>query len=638
MAGRVRDFTICVALLACVRNEGSGQPKPEPKPQPEAEQQYSEDFELPWQEPVPLLLITDPATLLALERDHGLGLAALLHGGEAVATADYGPGPLQAIAQSLAARVAADKAEDPSHTGVGMRFVHRQFDVNWLSSPDTRFELIGVVNRMDRQVFAPESFGETRLIYRLAYTRTQQGMTVDSRLPMTINVVFWQRGVLTEERPTGDEDARRAVQRRWQADPKLGGVELAAWLREDGHALAPANLDAARLKSVEIDVQTERWPSTIRPDMAGHAEYLLQVFRLEQDTWQASPLENTPDLALLERDGRARAELLDWLRAPEQRVALDQGTLLVPDRFLATAATSVTPRGFARLANRPWSRAFTVADFADYEFEDMQTVRSPAGLLRRLDGLSCQGCHESRSIAGFHLLGAERDPDKTVDALAVFSSPHLQGELERRQTWHMASLDRNPYEFTERRPFAEHERNRGAWGTHCGLGDPSFAEWTCADGLVCTKLSDPELGTCLEPGPALAGGVCEVGEMKARGDYHEDRIRNAEEQPCADGGVCNDNRVGFPEGMCAFACGSSDGGPESACGVIPNLRSFNDCLAARRPFGQCIAETANPAGMRSCSVDAPCRDDYICARSGSDAGVCLPPYFLFQLRVDGHPS
>jgi hypothetical protein len=627
---RIRLLSICAVVLGCVQTEVAGEPVPPPASPHASEREKPDSVPEAVRElvegPVPRLLISEPATLLALEREHGLGLAALLHGGEAVATADYGDGPLQAIAQSLAARVAADRAEDPKHTGVGMRYVHRQFDLGWLASPDTRFELIGVVNRMDRQVFNPENFGETRLIYRLAYTRTQQGVTVDSRLPMTINVVYWQRG---------GED-RQAIQTRWQADSELSGAELAAWLRADGHALAPAQLDPALLKSVEIDVQTERWPSTIRPDMAGHAEYLLQVFRRDASgEWKPSPLENTPDVALLQRDGKARAALLEWLQAPAQRDALEQGTLLVPEQFLATAATSVTPRGFARLANRPWSRVFTSEDFAGYDFEGLTTVRSPAGLLRRLDGLSCQGCHESRSIAGFHLLGGERDPDKGVDALAVFTSPHFEGELERRRAWHTAVSQGQS--VSEARPFAEHERNRGAWGTHCGLGDPSFAAWTCNDGLTCTKLSDPELGTCLESGPALAGGVCEVGAVKASTDHHKDRIRDLEQRACADGGVCNDNRVGFPEGMCAFGC-MGTGGPESACGVIPNLRSFNDCLAARRPFAQCIAETANPAGMRSCSVDAPCRDDYICARSGSDAGVCLPPYFLFQLRVDGHPS
>lgn len=30
------------------------------------------------------------------------------------------------------------------------------------------------------------------------------------------------------------------------------------------------------------------------------------------------------------------------------------------------------------------------------------------------------------------------------------------------------------------------------------------------------------------------------------------------------------------------------------------------------------------------------RDDYICARTPDGNGACIPPYFLFQLRVDGH--
>jgi hypothetical protein len=271
-------------MLACVRTEIADEPKTAPARAHASDPDTTDSVPATVRElvegPVPLLLISDPSTLVALEQEHGLGLAALLHGGEAVATADYGRGPLQAIAQSLSARIAADRAEDPSHTGVGLRFVHRQFDLAWLASPDTRFELIGVVNRMDRQIFAPESLGETRLIYRLAYTRTQQGMTVDSRLPMTINVVYWQRGAAD----------RKAMQARWQADSELRGAELAAWLRADGHALAPAQLDPALLKSVEIDVQTERWPSTIRPDMAGHAEYVLQVFRNEAGKWKATPL------------------------------------------------------------------------------------------------------------------------------------------------------------------------------------------------------------------------------------------------------------------------------------------------------------------------------------------------------------
>jgi hypothetical protein len=83
--------------------------------------------------------------------------------------------------------------------------------------------------------------------------------------------------------------------------------------------------------------------------------------------------------------------------------------------------------------------------------------------------------------------------------------------------------------------------------------------------------------------------------------------------------------------MCTPSCGalSSDGG----CGAIAILDAFNACLAQSRSFETCITEHSSPAGLRRCSRDEPCRDDYICAGSG----VCIPPYFVFQMRVDGHP-
>ena len=629
LSWRVRSRTTSLALLAalgCVRAESSGPDLPPTSSalEPEAASKASDGDEAGPQRsegPPALLSITEPATLVELERE--LGLEALV-----------GEAPLAAILASLDTRLARDRARDPEHTGVGLRYVHRQFDLRWLSADDTRFELIGVVNRMDRQVFAPErGLGETRLIYRLAYSRTQKGLSVDSRLPMTINVVFRQLPAASMPAAEQRLAAMRELAERWRAEPSLQGAALAEWLRAPGHALAPEQLDSALLQAVEIDVQTQRWPATIRPDLAGHAEYVLQVFEPDaQGRWAPAPLENTPDLERLGKDSAAKAELLAWLEDPAQRRALIEGTLVVPERFLARSATSVTPRGFARLANRPWSQLFGAEDFTRIEFDEQ--LASPAALLRRLDGLSCQGCHESRSIAGFHLLGEERDPSKTVDALQRSSSPHLEGELERRAAWFEALLAGE--QPSDARELSDHERGRGRWGTHCGLGDPGFAAWTCAEGLVCTALGDPDLGTCLEPEPAGAGGVCEVGRLEPSRDARRDRVVDVGARACAEGGVCNDNGVGFPDGMCAFAC--SDQRPEGECGVIPNLRSFNDCLARHQPFAACIVETSNPAALRACDVDSPCRDDYICARSGSERGVCLPPYFLFQLRVDGHPG
>ena len=86
--------------------------------------------------------------------------------------------------------------------------------------------------------------------------------------------------------------------------------------------------------------------------------------------------------------------------------------------------------------------------------------------------------------------------------------------------------------------------------------------------------------------------------------------------------------------MCSVTCEALT--PGAACGGIPQLRGFNDCLAKRRPFAECIRGNIRARGLRSCDDKTPCRDDYICARGPNAQGVCMPPYFLFQMRVDGH--
>jgi hypothetical protein len=86
--------------------------------------------------------------------------------------------------------------------------------------------------------------------------------------------------------------------------------------------------------------------------------------------------------------------------------------------------------------------------------------------------------------------------------------------------------------------------------------------------------------------------------------------------------------------MCAASCDALPS--DAACGGIAILTDFNACLARREPFTTCVENHVRPAGLRACSTDSPCRDDYICAKAAA-SGVCLPPYFVFQLRVDGHP-
>jgi hypothetical protein len=280
---------------------------------------------------------------------------------------------------------------------------------------------------------------------------------------------------------------------------------------------------------------------------------------------------------------------------------------------------SVAPRGLARLANRPFAQLFSDG-------------RLGAFRTRHLDELSCMGCHQSRSIAGFHFVGVGPDPHKDVDAIAVAMSPHLHDELGRR-THYLMSLAAGGRP-DERRPFAERGAHAGDYGSHCGLTAP-FAAWTCDAGLRCVAVDEPDVGVCL-PEPSEVGDPCEPGRVSSNADSHRDRVTRTGGRACPADQVCEASSVGFPGGMCAASCGR--GGSAAACGAIALLTPFNNCVARGEPFEACVRANVRPADLRGCDFKHPCRDDYVCARAGKDHGTCIPPYFLFQMRVDGHPA
>jgi hypothetical protein len=387
---------------------------------------------------------------------------------------------------------------------------------------------------------------------------------------------------------------------------------------------------------VVVNLQQVRWPSAVRPDLGGHAEYLMRSFRRAPDgRYAPEPLENTPDVARLGREPKLKAELLAWLSEEENLKAVDVGTPFLPERFLVARAESVTPRGLARLANRPFRQIFSPKDLAALDFSRLSQVRSAEGLLRRLDQLSCPGCHEARSIAGFHLLGEAPADAPHGNALRGGTSPHVLSELARRTALLGALVhDRTP-DYAQ--PFPERSSFDG-YGAHCGLGaDPTFAPWRCAPGLTCQPYDAPAtdgVGQCLPEAPRAAGDPCELGPIQPNASSHRDRVGARTRLDCAGSAVCNTNAVGFPGGMCTESCGGLSA--SSTCAAIAVLEPFNACVARGEPFQACLASHTRPAGLRACGSDNPCRDDYICARTPS-GGSCIPPYFLFQLRVDGHP-
>src|SRR5665213_556996 len=90
--------------------------------------------------------------------------------------------------------IARHKADLPSETiGVGTSYAFQLFDRALLYSPDTRFVLAGIVNRMDRGYVDQAHCGGPRLLYRLPRTalpkadETPADAVTPPRLPMTLN-------------------------------------------------------------------------------------------------------------------------------------------------------------------------------------------------------------------------------------------------------------------------------------------------------------------------------------------------------------------------------------------------------------------------------------------------------------------
>ena len=543
-----------------------------------------------------VVLLTDPAALAVV--DEGAGFV-------------HRVGAWGSIARVLAADVRAAAKADPD-AGVGVRGnPHRLFDARWLERET--FTLVGVASRIDRAPLG--GCGDVRLTYRLGYDA--------SRLPMTVNLVY----------PVGDDGAGcRTVAEGWRPPAGLAPAAQARWLVEHG-ALARLG----DLATVQVNLQLVRWPSAVRPDLGGHAEYLLRAFRKDGDRYVVQPLDNVPDVARIRKDPALREALLAWIRDPDTLARLDEGWIQLPARFLADRAISVAPRGFARRANRPFRQLFTAKDLAGVSFDGLGTVRSAEAALRRLDESGCAGCHQARTIAGFHLLGEDPPDALAANALAVPVSGHVLDEVPRRAAIVRALATGATPDW--RRPFAERGADgAGGWGSRCGLGDPGFATWTCAPGLVCdpydAPADDAAVGVCVPEAPEV-GDLCEPAPLVPHADPHRDRIKKKGHRACAAGQVCNRTAVGFPGGMCTADCDALPDG--AACGAIAILTPFNHCLARGEPFATCLADNVAPAGLRACDASRPCREDYICVRGTEPGtGACIPPYFLFQLRVDGH--
>jgi hypothetical protein len=480
--------------------------------------------------------ITDPLSLRELDRGP-FGLARLLQparsadlpltDSELFALPSMAP-VRRALDAEFDQYIQAHQAELPNESiGVGTSFDFQLFDRALLYSPDTRFVLAGIVNRMDRAYVSPANCGEIRLIYRLTRTDAKAddkaGENVLSpRLPMTLNLVL-------KARKDNAAVTCAEIARRWLAagDWPLTGAELAAKLTsKDGplELIGPDNIER-----IETNLQIAHAPKSAVREF--RTDYLLKVFDYNPSTqtFEEAPLENQIDRDRILSDTKLRRDFKSWLLNPAHFSELDRGTILIPPEFLAKRAVAPTPSGFSSSRLQP---AFGLVQgdvgAADPVFAEsdvvtalkkagerdirLQNIASVAGFERRLNDITCSGCHQTRGIGGFHFPGVDWMAAKPSNSTIVPASPHFFGDQIRRRDILIALRDGKTPDYS--RGFSSRPQRRGSgelagteydngWGAPCYLqrasaeSDRSFAPWTCAKGLACQVVDQPSrMGMC----------------------------------------------------------------------------------------------------------------------------------------------
>jgi hypothetical protein len=344
---------------------------------------------------------------------------------------------------------------------------------------------------------------------------------------MTLNIVLKAKGAIN-----GSVKAITCAEiaRRWLAagESALTGAQFAEkFLSGDG----PLDLvETEDIDRIETNLQIAHAPKSDVRDF--RTDYLLKVFNYnaQSQAFEEAALENQIDRERILSDAKLRREFKAWLLDPAHFAELDRGTILIPKEFLATGAVAPTPVGFAASNLQPAfglvqgagaatdpvfseSDVVTVLKKAAERGVTLQNIRSVAGFERRLNDVTCAGCHQTRGIGGFHFPGVDWMAARPDNSTVVPASPHFFGDQVRRRDILTALRDGKHPNFS--RGFSSRPQSRGStelagteyedgWGAHCYLqrpnaadNDRSFSSWSCAEGLACQVVGNASrMGMC----------------------------------------------------------------------------------------------------------------------------------------------
>ena len=220
-----------------------------------------------------------------------------------------------------------------------------------------------------------------------------------------------------------------------------------------------------------------------------------------------------------------------WLLDPRHLSELDRGTILIPREIsghrrdcrdagricgLKPAAGLRPGAGRRRNDAIPYSSESDVVAALKKAAEsgvDLQNIRSVAGFERRLNDVTCAGCHQTRGIGGFHFPGVDWMAAHPSNSTVVPASPHFFGDQVRRRDILAALRDGRRPDYS--RGFSSRPQLRGStelagteyddgWGAHCYRAEarcrrqrPQFPRMDLRQGLACQVVGNASrMGMC----------------------------------------------------------------------------------------------------------------------------------------------
>src|SRR5262249_50041598 len=319
----------------------------------------------------------------------------------------------------------------------------------FLTDPGSRVELVGVINRMDRQFLSEQmesDCGEISVIYRFSYSIRHDQQV--SRLPITMNIVF--------PATSGNLDCKTAARRWLDAIGKRDDRTAPLIARDlvDPKSGPLASLVGGNISRLEINMQAYRKPASEDVTNFGtEATYVIRVFRWNNKVRKFQPtyLPNQVDRSALicalsdseascKSKNLSRRRLVAYLQLPEVVARIDNGTLAIPNNLgvLSRRAVSVSPGGSHRSGNQPFWKALRPEQqvISDDEIRAGLRWAKKAGIRlsyidsvedfrTRLNDSTCSGCHQTRAIAGFHFPGSDRKGTPRPNAVLLAGSPQF---------------------------------------------------------------------------------------------------------------------------------------------------------------------------------------------------------------------